>query len=152
MRFDAETEIAGPAEGAFDAMADARNEPRWNGQVSSSELVSDEPVREGSVFKTINRGQEYTATITAYDRPSHVAFDVTGKMMDIAVTFDFHGHGDHTHAAGSFDMNPKGFAKVLFPLLSMLIRRDLPKQMDSFRSMCEGDRALQQQSPLADAP
>ena len=40
MRFVVDQEVATDPGSAFDAMADVRNEPRWNDQVSRSELVS----------------------------------------------------------------------------------------------------------------
>ena len=49
--------IGAPIGRVFDLMADSRNEPRWNSQVSTTELVSDEPVAQGSEFTTVNRGR-----------------------------------------------------------------------------------------------
>ena len=48
-------------------LADVRNEPRWNDQVSRSELVSSGSIAKGSRFKTVNRGYEYDAVITTYE-------------------------------------------------------------------------------------
>jgi len=53
--------VACPAEQAFDLMADARNEVRWNLRVSRSELVSGDLIGAGSRFLTVNRGQECEA-------------------------------------------------------------------------------------------
>src|SRR3954447_14994332 len=89
MHFVVEKDIAVPPERAFDAMADARNEPRWNSQVSSSELVGDGPVGPGSRFRTANRRQPYDATITTYERPGRLVFEVTGRVMDITASFSF---------------------------------------------------------------
>jgi hypothetical protein len=37
-----------------------------------------------------------------------------------------------------FDMRPKGFMKLLFPLVTPLVRRDFPKQMAGFKRLFEG--------------
>ena len=87
--FEVSSFIKASPEAAFDLMADARNEPQWNSQVSRSELLSSEPIAEGSRFETVNRGQTYEATITTFDRPSRLTFEVTGKGMDITATFAF---------------------------------------------------------------
>jgi hypothetical protein len=121
---------------AFDAMADARNETKWNSKVTRSELVSGEPIGRGSRFETVNRGQTYDATITEYDRPSRITFEVTGKQMDITSTFTFTGDAQGTALQGAFDFRPKGALKVLFPLIRPMIKRDLPKQMQSFSAFC----------------
>lgn len=141
VRFTMESDIATPAEHAFDTMADARNEPRWNSRVSRSELLSEEPVGPGSRFATVNRGREYEATISAYERPSRLGFEVTGSGMDITASFDFRDKGDGTHMSGSFDMRPKGAMKALLPLMSSLVRRDMATQAERFRALCEADRA-----------
>jgi hypothetical protein len=123
---------------AFDAMADARNETKWNSKVTKSELVSDEPIGQGSRFRTVNRGQIYDATITEYDRPSRITFEVTGKQMDITSTFTLTGQAQGTALHGSFDFRPKGALKVVFPLMRPMIKRDLPKQMARFSEYCTG--------------
>jgi hypothetical protein len=37
----------------------------------------------------------------------------------------------------TFDLTPLGFMKVLLPLMAPLVRRDFPKQLNSFKSFCE---------------
>ena len=134
--FHLSREIAISPDAAFDAMADARNEVRWNSKVTRSDLVSGEPIQQGSRFQTINRGQVYDATITEYERPTRIKFEVTGKQMDITTTFTFAPHVRGTVLDGDFDFRPKGFLKVIFPLMAPMIRGDLPKQMGSFAEFC----------------
>ena len=69
MQVVAEQQIACTPEVAFDLMADARNEPEWNSQVSATELKSGEPIAAGSQFVIVNRGEAFDATILTYDRP-----------------------------------------------------------------------------------
>src|SRR4051794_35196810 len=74
VRVDATTTVDCPPETVFDSIADARNEPRWNSRVSSSELRSPEPIGLGSEFTIVNSGTSYDVTITTYDRPNRVVF------------------------------------------------------------------------------
>ena len=134
--FDVSRQLATTPDAAFDAMADARNEVHWNSKVSRSDLVEGEPVHQGSRFRTVNRGQSYDATITEYQRPSRLTFEVTGKQMDITTTFTFAANADGTLLRGEFDFRPKGFLKLMFPLMGPMIRGDLPKQMGSFAAFC----------------
>jgi len=136
MPLEARAALSVTPEVAFDAMADARNETRWNSKVTRSDLMSDEPIGQGSRFQTVNRGQPYEAEITEYDRPSTVTFEVTGKQMDITTTFVFVADKDGTAVHGEFDFRPKGLLKIMFPLMRPMIRRDLPKQMESFSQYC----------------
>jgi len=62
---------------------------------------------------------------------------VTGKPMDIRGTFAFEPGGAGTAFRGEFDMNPKGFMKVVFPLMTPIVRKDLAKQSQSFKAFCE---------------
>jgi Polyketide cyclase / dehydrase and lipid transport len=111
MRFQVESDIDRPPEAVFDRMADARNEPSWNSQVSSSELVSGEPIEQGTRFVTHNRGQPYDATITTYRRPEQVVFEVTGKRLDITASFTISAAGEGSHVVSRFDFRPKGMMK-----------------------------------------
>lgn len=126
-----------PPDVAFDAMADARNEVRWNSKVTRSDLVGDQPIGKGSHFQTVNRGQVYDATITEYERPTRISFEVTGKQMDITTAFTFKASPQGTLLQGDFDFHPKGFLKVVFPLMRPMIRSDLPRQMGSFADFCK---------------
>ena len=122
---------------AFDLMADVSQITDWNGSVSRAEMTSDGPIGKGSRFITVNRGQELESTITTYDRPERLEFDVRGKMMDVAGTFEFSESDRGTTLVMTFDPRPKGLMSVLFPLLSPLIRRDLKKQHAKYGDLCE---------------
>jgi hypothetical protein len=138
MTFNMETETDVRPEVAFDRMADVRNEIHWNSQVTRAELASDEPVRLGSRFTTVNRGYTYQAAIVTYERPSRLAFDVTGQGMDMSASFEFEAAGaDRTRVRGRFDMRPKGFMKLMLRLMSPMVRKDFPRQAARFKAFCE---------------
>jgi len=137
MIVDTQVSVARPRQEVFDLMADARNETAWNSQVTSSELVSEEPIGQGARFVTVNRGQSYDATVTTYDRPNEIAFDVVGKTLRIVGSFSFSDAGEGTLLRANFDMQPLGYMKVLLPLMAPLVRRDFPKQLRSFKAFCE---------------
>lgn len=130
-------QVARPRDEVFDAMADARNEPTWNSQVSSTELTSGEPIGEGTKFATVNRGQPYTAMIKEHARPERLVFTVVGKTMSILGTMQFTEVDNGTRLEAEFDMQPHGFMKVMFPLMGPAVRKDFPRQFASFRQFCE---------------
>jgi Polyketide cyclase / dehydrase and lipid transport len=141
MEFNVSVDVAAPPELVFDLMADARNEPAWNSQVSETDLTSAEPIGAGSTFRTVNRGREYVATITEYDRPRDITFRVVGKQMEITGRMSFVGAGVGTHLDANFAMRPQGPMKVMLPLMAPLVRRDFPKQFASFKQFCEARAA-----------
>jgi hypothetical protein len=137
MKFTVESDVArSPAE-VFDRLADARNEPSWNSQVSRSDLLSDEPIGQGSRFVTVNRGKPYDSTITTHRTPDLLVFEVTGQPLDITASFTITPRGAGSHIVSEFDFRPKGAMKVMFPLMQSAIRKDLAKQSQSFKRFCE---------------
>ena len=85
----------------------------------------------------MNSGQEYNGTISLYERPRRVAFDVTGKHMDLTGSFTFAADSEGTILDAQFDFRPKGPMKLVFALMAPLVRRDLRRQLASFSVFCE---------------
>ena len=137
MIVNVEVDIARPRDQVFDLMADARNELVWNSRVTESELVSGEPIGKGTEFTTTNRGMKYVAFVTTYDRPDQVGFNVVGKALEINALMRFADAAGGTRMAVQFDLTPKGFMKVLMPLMAGPIRKDFPRQLASFKEFCE---------------
>ena len=136
MRVAATVAVESPPEAVFDAMADARNEPRWNSRVSSAELRSGEPIGLRSKFAIVNGGTSYDVTITTYDRPARLVFEGVGNP-DVTIAYTFRSTSERTEMASAFDFRPNGISKLLFAVLAPLIRRDVRKQFASFKTMCE---------------
>ena len=76
-RTDGSIVIARPVEVVFDFVADMRNEPRYNHEVSKVELLSEGPIGAGSRFRAVTeaRGRplEMTVELTEFERPTKVA-------------------------------------------------------------------------------
>jgi uncharacterized protein YndB with AHSA1/START domain len=136
VRATATTRIACAPEGVFDMLADLRNETEWNTRVSSAELRSDEPIGLGSRFAIVNGGSSYDVTITTYDRPSRLVFEASGKP-DLTITYALTPTALGTELESELDFRPTGPLKLVFALLSPVIRRDVPKQYRSLKTLCE---------------
>jgi uncharacterized protein YndB with AHSA1/START domain len=137
VRVTATTRIACPPERVFDTLADLRNEPQWNTQVSKAELLSDEPIEPGSRFSLVNGGRSYDVTITTLERPSRLVFEARGKP-DLTIAYTLTPTGDGTDLESDFDFRPAGALKPLFWLLAPVIHRNVPKQYASLKALCEG--------------
>ena len=136
MRLTTTTRINCPPENVFDTLADLRNDTQWNRRVSRAELLSPEPIGLGSRFAIVNGGTPYDVTITTYDRPSRLVLEASGKP-DLTIACALTRRGEDTELESDFDFRPRGFLKVLFPLLGPVIRRDVPKQFASLKALCE---------------
>jgi hypothetical protein len=136
VRLTTTTRINCPPEDVFDTLADLRNDTQWNRRVSRAELLSPEPIGLGSRFAIVNGGTPYDVTITTYDRPSRLVLEASGKP-DLTIACALTRRGEDTELESDFDFRPRGFLKVLFPLLGPVIRRDVPKQFASLKALCE---------------
>ena len=135
--FTDEVHIDSPSTTVFDLLADLRNEMRWNGKISKVELTSGEPIGVGSQFIVEDKRGEHETTITVFDRPERVEFAMSIKEMDVAINYTFTEADGTTTAVGNFDAQPKGFMKVLLPLLMPMIKRDIAKQHVNIKQLCE---------------
>ena len=124
---------------AFDVMADVRNETEWNDGVARAEMITDDPVGQGSRFVTDHGGPlgQIESTITVFDRPERLEFEATSKRMDLVISFTYTESGSGTLVHGTFDPRPKGIMAALFPLLRPMIRRDMAKQHQKLKAFCE---------------
>ena len=129
-------QIACAPEVAFDLMADVRNEPEWNSQVSRTELTSGEPIAAGSRFVIVNRGEAFDATISTYDRPGGLEVRATGSI-ELVIRYSFAARDGGTHMTGVYDFRPRGALKVLFALMKPVIAGNVKKQSASFKALCE---------------
>jgi uncharacterized protein YndB with AHSA1/START domain len=136
MRVKATTRIESRPDLVFDAMADARNEARWNSRVSSAELRSGEPIGLGSQFAIVNGGTSYDLTITRYESPTELVFEGIGNP-NVTIAYSFRPSGDGTEMTSDFDFRPSGASKAVFAVLAPVIRRDVRKQFASFKTLCE---------------
>ena len=139
MTFTEDLNIECPLERAFDVMADIRNETQWNDGVSKAELTTEEPIGHGSRFVTDHGSPlgQIESTITRFDRPDRLEFAATSKRMDLDISFTFTEVASGTLVHGTFEPRPKGIMALLFPLLRPMIRRDMAKQHQNLKALCE---------------
>ncbi len=137
MKVMASTTIDKPVSYVFPLMADNRNEPRWNSNLSDSELLTAEPIGVGSRFRAVYQGQECMAVISEHELDRVVTFEVDAKRMDITGRMTFSPAGSGTRLDGEFDLRPKGVMRVMLPLVAPLVRRDFPKQFANFKAFAE---------------
>jgi hypothetical protein len=126
-----------PAAKAFDLMADARNETRWNSGVSKVELTSGEPIGEGTQFMVVDKRGRHDAKITAHKRPEELSFVIHDARMDVDIDYVLTEANGVTTMTGTFNAKGKGLMRFLLPLLVPLIRRDLAKEHARFVRLCE---------------
>jgi Polyketide cyclase / dehydrase and lipid transport len=119
--------IERPAEEIFEFVADLRNEPRFNPDVSNIEQQTPDPIGEGTRWtEDFRRIGRYETTIDVYERPSKLGFDARNPRADALVRFSFERQGDAATEVGCVvELRMKGAMRIMEPLLAPMIRRQI---------------------------
>ncbi len=117
--------IAAPPERVFDTAADSRNEPTFNPAMTRADLLTPEPVGLGSRFRAqMGRADmEMLVELTEFDRPHRLASVTTSAAMTTSGTLTFTPDGVGTRMAWDWEVNPRGWFRLLGPLMGPLGRR-----------------------------
>ena len=126
-RTEGSIDIARPAEVVCDFVADMRNEPRYNPQMSRVELLTEGPIGVGSRFRaaTEARGRplEMNVELTEFERPTRVASVMHSAIIDVAGALTLSPLPGGTRLKWSWDVRPKGWLRLLGPVLAWQGRR-----------------------------
>jgi hypothetical protein len=116
-----------PVEVVFDFVADERNEPRFNPQMTSADKLSDGEVGLGTQFsaEVVSGGKPVSMVIEfiSFERPHRLGSRTTTSGMVILGELTFEGLGDATRMRWAWDMQPTGALRFLKPLIVFMGRR-----------------------------
>ena len=141
MKITLHATINRPAVVVFDQIADARNEEKWNSTLKNYKLTSSGPIAKGSTFSYENRGNIFTSTLSEYNKPTSLAFSVTGKPMDIQATVRFEAvTPEVTTVTADYVFMPKGFMKIMLPLFGPMLRSAFNKEFEHFKKFSESQK------------
>ena len=126
MTTEATESIARPAAEAFAFIADVRNDPRWHTDVLRASLAEGEVVGAGSVFeiqtKPVMGISGGTVTISVYDPPSRIVFDVRMEKLTPTTTFTIVPDGDGCRVTRRIEIEPQGLMRVMAPFMGGRLR------------------------------
>jgi carbon monoxide dehydrogenase subunit G len=122
MRFETAFDVAADPERAFEYIADARNEARWNPWAVSVEKVGDGPVAKGTRFRgCYRRVGKADQWLSEYAPPRHVVYQ--SDKMDGRMTFDLQPVGPgRTRVELVAEAHPTGVMALLAPLMRPMMR------------------------------
>ena len=114
--------IAAPVEQVFDTVADTRNEPSYNPAMADAELLTPPPIGSGTRFRArMGRARtELLVELTDFDRPHRLGSRTTSAMMDTSGGLTLTEEGDGTLLAWDWQVRPKGWLRVVGPLVGPL--------------------------------
>jgi uncharacterized protein YndB with AHSA1/START domain len=111
--------IAVPPERVFDTVADSRNEPSFNPDMTAVELLTPLPIGPGTRFRALmgRAGTEMLVELTEFERPHRLGSRTTSSMMETSGALTFTVEGGDTVMSWDWKVHPKGWLRVLGPLL-----------------------------------
>jgi uncharacterized protein YndB with AHSA1/START domain len=134
--------IARSAAEVFDFIADVRNDPRWHTDVLETRLIAGTDVGEGSTFeirtKPVMGISGGTVTISAYEPPSRIVFDVRMGKLEPTTTFTVVPDGEGCRVTRRIDMEPHGLMRVMAPLMGGMMRKRNAGFLANLRHVLQG--------------
>jgi uncharacterized protein YndB with AHSA1/START domain len=127
MTEEASESIARPAEDVFAFIADVRNDPRWHTDVLEARLRHGASPAKGSVFEIKTKPfmgvSGGTVTISQYEPPRRLVFDVNMGKMKPTTTFTVTRDGSGSRVTRRIDMEPAGLMRLMAPLMGGMMHK-----------------------------
>lgn len=135
-------EIARPQEEVFAYLTDLRNAKEWSTEFV--DVTYDGDLAQGSTgADTRKMGRKEIVmpwTITAFDPPNRLVFEYTAPFP-ITADFSFRSTSTGTRVTCSMDLRPRGFWRLLGPLIAREGKKTDQAQFEKVKQILEGQRA-----------
>lgn len=116
-----------PIDEVFDFVADERNEPKYNPQMTRAEMVTQGRIGVGTKFHSVmtgvGRAADMTIEFTEFDRPRRLGSTTHISNMDINGTLLFEAQGKSTKMKWLWNIETRGFYKLLGPIVNRMGER-----------------------------
>jgi uncharacterized protein YndB with AHSA1/START domain len=124
---EATESVRRPAAETFAFIADVRNDPRWHTDVLESKLIEGTSVGKGSTFeiktKPVMGISGGTVTVSDYEPPSRIVFDVRMGKLQPTTTFTVVPDGEGCRVTRKIDMEPPGLMRLIAPFMGGMMRK-----------------------------
>lgn len=124
MRVEGDILIERPIEEVFDFVADERNEPRYNPQMTKAQKITPGPIGPGTRFESVMTGRGVTAEMTIefieFERPRRITEKTHMQNMDLTGGLYFEPEAQGTRMKWVWDLEPHGFYRFLGPLVTRM--------------------------------
>jgi len=132
-----------PAAEVFAFIADVRNDPRWHTDVLEARLLEGTAVDKGSTFeiktKPVMGISGARVTVSEYDPPSRIVFDVRMGKLEPTTTFTVIPSGKGCRVTRRIDMEPQGVMRLMVPFMGGMMRKRNAGFLANLRRVLESD-------------
>lgn len=124
-------------EDVFDYLVDLRNELEWNPGTESMEKLTDGEMGVGTRFLAKwKQSKHIEVECTEYERPRRWTY-VNGGPVSVTLTIELTAHGTGTQLHSSFDAQPNGWFRLVFPIFIRMMRRHERQNMANLKAALE---------------
>jgi uncharacterized protein YndB with AHSA1/START domain len=143
------THIKASPEAVFDELGDIQNHSKWSDKTFTATKTSEGPIGVGTTYDSRGwlpgKGKEHLnhVTITAYESGKRFAFDSVdpdGPVVPSAYVLTPEDGGTRVDRTQDF-VKPPGVQGVLWPILFLLVKRAVQKNLDTFKAVVESEGA-----------
>jgi polyketide cyclase/dehydrase/lipid transport protein len=133
--------IERPTADVFDFVADERNEPQYNPQMTRADKVTGGPIGVGTKFHSVMTGvggaADITIEFTEFDRPRRIAEATHMPNMDIKGVLTFEPVAQGTRMRWLWQLQPRGFYKLFGPLIRRIGERQELRIWSAMKTVLE---------------
>lgn len=136
--------IGARVEGVFDFAADERNEPLYNRRMLRVEKVTDGELGVGTRFNAVMKtagGMPVVIEYTGFSRPGSLTSLSRTDALDIEGAVTFTPEGDRTRLSWTWKLHPKGYLRLLAPLIWLIGSRQERANWISLKNYLETRQA-----------
>jgi hypothetical protein len=133
-------DITAPAEKVFDFVVDIRNKPQWNPQLLQAELLTPEPIQEGTMFRAqFGRGVgEALIEDLKLNRPHSWEAISRSRALDAHTEGRIDETSDGSRLIMRTQLRPRGMLRLLTPALNSWMHRMLDQDLRRIKIILEG--------------
>jgi hypothetical protein len=131
---------ARPEVAAF--VMDHRNDPRWIGGITSSELAGEPPIREGSevrrLARFLGRDVDYVLRVERLEPDALLAMRSVRAPFPMTVAYRFADAREGTRVSIDIGGDPSRWYALAGPLLAAQARRSIAADLGRLAALLEG--------------
>lgn len=139
--FERSEHIARPHPQVWNFFVDHANAPKWNPDIVSLEQITDGPVGVGTKFRETRRigKKKHTVTleITDFEEGRKYAGTVDAAGIRGTYTYRFEPRGDETEVNLVAEIEGRGLAKLMVPLVKRSMIKQDGAQLERLRNAVE---------------
>ena len=141
IRIVKEIEIARPVAEVFAFVDNESNSTKWLAQCISLRRTSEGPKGVGSKldyhYRSMGHEDRLDGEVTEYEPPNRLGLRYADKLFDLNIVFEFSASAGGTHLRQSCELEPKGMAKMMAPMIEGAMEKQVAADLGTLKQLLE---------------